>query len=454
MSVLAPHSVEAEASVVGQLLSEPGRVGEVVGTLLEPGEFYVPAYRILFDEIVTAYYADDPIDAISIAEGCAKPLAGALNLEVGAAVAQVRELVSTMGDGDVLAHAAIVKRDSDFRALLSLAKTIEAEVAAEITGPEELAATVSQTAMQIATSTLLQSDLMTFEEVGRRFVAQQRRLMAARAAGVELGAYFGLKFLDSWTRGLKPTEVFFLAGPPGSGKSAIAWKAAQQFAERQMRKPEEDRVGTLVLSLEMGEEPSAGRVAQTITGLDGGKIREGSTSDAELREVILEWGKRKEIPLYFNHASVLRANQMRALIVEAIRRHNVGFVVIDHFRYFDMDGRFQSKNEEDEEKVKFLAQRIAKDLNVALMVLAHTTKAVDQRDGGRPKLSDLRGSGQIAAEADFVAFVHRPYEHATEDEREAGSMKKTDAELLYEKSRHGLTGTAHFHFDPSTMDVR
>ena len=87
---------------------------------------------------------------------------------------------------------------------------------------------------------------------------------------------------------------------------------------------------------------------------------------------------------------------MRALIIEAIRPHNVGLVVIDHMRYFDMDRRYQRVEEEDEAKAKFLKQDIATQLNVAVMVLAHTTKAIEQREDCRPRLSDLRGGGIVA----------------------------------------------------------
>lgn len=449
----APHSPDAEASVVGGLLSEPARVADVVGTMLEPTHFYVAPMRALFDEIVAAYYGDDPIDPLTIGTLCSKALSKAWSCDEQAAVRHVGVMAEEADGDDAVDHARIVKRDADYRALLDLSAVLTKAVEKETDAPEEIAAEASQTAMKIATSSLLVAEIITFEELGRRFVQQQRRLMAARAQGIELGAYFDLPFLDNWTRGLQPTELFFLAGMPGSGKSAVAWKAAQQFAERQLKKPEDSRIGTLVLSLEMGEEPSSVRVAQTVTGIDGGTMREGRTSDADLQAVIKEWSQRREIPLLYNHASILRTSQLRALIVEAIRRHNVGFVIIDHWGYVDMEGNLP-KIEAEEEKARFLKQRVAKDLNVAVMVLAHTTKGAEQREGSRPKLADLRGSGQIGAEADFVAFVHRPYEHATEEQREEGKVHRTEAELIYEKNRHGLTGIARFHFDPSTMTVR
>jgi replicative DNA helicase len=188
--------------------------------------------------------------------------------------------------------------------------------------------------------------------------------------------------------------------------------------------------------------------------MDGGRMREGKTSEEDLRTIIREWKARTGIPLFFNFTSTLRASQMRALIVEAIRLHNVGLVVIDHMRYFDMDGRYDSQLAEEEAKARYLKEDIAKALNVAVIVLAHTTKAIENRDDRRPRLSDLRGSGQVAAHADFVGFVHRPFNAASESDREDGLVKRTEAELIWAKNRHGLDGSAPFYFDPSTMTVR
>lgn len=454
VAMLAPHSVEAESSVVGVMLANPKVIGEVVGTLLEAEHFYLPAFKALFRAIVDAYYADEPTDALTIGELQAKTLARTWRSDEDEAVRTVVELAAGRKPfaANAIAHARLVKRDADFRALLDLAKAIERSVQLETDAPDEIAGLASQNAMRIATSTLLTHELVAFDDLGKRFVEDQRLQMRARAAGVELGAYFGLQFVDDYTRGLRPTELMVLAGEPGAGKSAVAWRCAHNFAERQMTRSLEERIGTLVLSLEMGEEQSNVRLAQTIGGVDGGRMREGKLEEKDLQRIMREWEGLKGLPLYFNFTSTLRGSQLRALVVEAIRRHNVGFVVLDHMRYFDMDGRWDSQLEHDEAKSRFLKEDIAKELNVAVLCLAHTTKGLDS-DDKRPKLSNLRGSGQIAADADFVAFIYRPYLHATQKKIEEGKVLRTDAELIFAKNRWGLDGSVPFYFDPSTMAV-
>jgi replicative DNA helicase len=456
IAVAPPHSQTAEESIVGQMLAKPDLVAEVVGTQLEPRHFYMPAYRTLYHAILDAWYADDPRDALTIGELSAKRLSKLWRCEEPEAVQRVQAIAQGQGfSGNPADHARIVRRDADYRAMLELAASIQRSVANEEQSPEEVAASTSQAAMQIATSTLSTPEVISFDELGPRFVEHQRLQMAARAQGLELGAYFGLKFLDNSLRGLRPTEVFFLAGEPGVGKSAVGWAAIQRFAERQMRQPPNRRIAALVLSLEMGEEPSNVRLVQANTGLDGGALREGRTTEDDLKHIIARWEAKKGLPLHFNFTSSLTTDQMRALIIEQIRRHNVGVVLIDHMRYFSIKGRFDNKADEDEAKAQFLKERIAKDLNVAVICLAHTTKAVENREDRRPRLSDLRGGGMVAAHGDAVGFVYRPFKAASARDIEDGTApSRTEAELIWEKARHAPEIPVPFHFDPSTMNIR
>jgi replicative DNA helicase len=307
--------------------------------------------------------------------------------------------------------------------------------------------------MHVATNTLITQDILSFEELGKHYVRRAQQEMEAVARGVEMGAHFGLKFIDDWTRGIRPTELWIAGGEPGAGKSAVFWNAAIRFAERQMQRPENERLGAFVLSLEMGEDDSEVRLAQSMTKIDGSKLREARQSRTELQRIINEWGRRKQIPAYFNFASTLRASQLRALVVEAIRRHNTGLIIIDHFRYFDMDHRTHDAIQEDEEKARFLKEDIAKELNVAVICLAHTTKAIESSADRRPTLSHLRGSGLVAAHADFVSFVYRPYMYASESAKNNGTVLDTDAEMIFRKNRHGLDGISQFYFEPHTMTV-
>lgn len=447
-----PHNPELEAGLIGRLLAEPQRIPEVAGALLEGAHFHDAAHRLLFDALVEASYADEPLEPLVLGELHAKRLAALWRLDERSAIQRVLELPAKRLPGDPLEHARLVKRDADYRALLALADEIRDEVAAERDSPAEIAGVVSQRALAVAASTLLTQEIISFADAGRHTVRYLQQAKAAREHGVELGAYFAIPAIDDYVHGLQGGDVAVIAGEPGTGKTSVAWRAALNFAERMAKRAPEQRVGSLILSLEMTPTPSNLRFASMLTGLPGTDLREGRVSARDIQLVVDQWRERVDVPLWLNYAPTLRASQLRALVSEAIRRHNVGLVVLDHFRMFDLDYRLQNRNDEDEEKIRFLREQIAQGLNVGVICLAHTRKP-DPMSNGRPRMADLRGSGQIAAHSDFVGFIFRPWMYASEDERDADNVKLTDAEMLWVKNRHGITGNAEFYFDPTKMFV-
>lgn len=454
----APTNQAAEWSVLGHMLQEPPLIGEVIGVPLAQEDFSAPDTRLLYATTVQRYYANQPVDPLIIGELARDELAGYWSADPSA-VAQllVRRARDAMVSGTVLEHASIVKRLSTSRKLLDACYHAVTAINEGQLSPEEVGDHLSTEALQVTSGSLRRSEINDWMTVGREYVKQLQRIMEARQQGVEIGVYTGLPFIDDWTTGIGPGELCFLAGEPGVGKTALAWAAGMGFAARQVQRDEDKRVGTLLLSMEMNLYSSTARMVSMLTGIDGTLLREGKIGPNEYRRILAEWKNRENLPLYFNFASNFRLSQMRALIAEAIRRANVGFVVIDHFRMIDTDRRYNNPNQEDEAKVRFLKENIAKDLNVAVMCLAHTVK-VGRGQGGespKPRLSDLRGSGQVAAHADFVAMAWNPGAYMSEDDRdlmddvpEEGAM-----ELLWVKNRFGSPSSAPYHFDAPKMRV-
>jgi replicative DNA helicase len=449
-----PRSIQAETAVVGRIMAKGDRAaGEIVGSL-RVEDFFDAANRLIFEKIVENYYADEPLDPITVGRQCGKRLANTWGLDEERAIVKVRSLTESLPSGHIRDHAAIVRDEANKRRLLEVAAKIEENVSDGM-NPDEAAASASEQAMRIATDSLLDADIIDFGALGRRYYAQAQKERAMVAAGIELGARFGFRFIDRWTKGVRPTELLICGGEPGAGKSSVWWKAAINFAERQARRPpDQKKIGTLVLSLEMGEEPSNSRLAQTLTGISGATLREAKMTDTQMQKIVTEWGRRRDLPLFFNFTSTLRESQLRALVVEAVRRHNVGLVVIDHFKHLHTDFRYRNPVDAEEQKAAYLKTAIAEDLNVAVICLAHTTKGVGDTPDRRPTLTHLRGSYQLAAIADFVCFVYRPIMHATAQEVSSKEVHENDAEMIWRKNRHGFLGEAPFDMNGETMEIK
>jgi replicative DNA helicase len=449
-----PHSRDAEWSVIAQMLTKPSAIPEVIGLQVQVEDFFDPSTRVIFETAVQSYYADERVDAVTVGDRLAPTLSRQWGCDPGEVTTRLYEQASARSRADsVLDHARLVRRHADNRRLMTLVDQARHAIIEGEMSPEEVGDMLGTEATKISTGTAKRGEILSFLDTGREYVKYLQRLKLAREQGIELAAYFGLKFIDSWTKGLAPSELMLVGGEPGVGKSALTWEMAVGFAKRQITKPEDKRIGALVLSLEMALVGSSGRIATSLSGVSGDKLREGELTQDELTQVIRSWKNYENLPLFFNFASNFRMSQLRALVVEAIRRHNVGLIIIDHFRMFDPDRRINNPNQEDEAKARFLKEDIAKDLNVAVVCLAHTTKQPRDSDG-RPRLADLRGSGQVSAHADVVGFMYRPVMYATEAEITEGIYKETDAEFIYRKNRNGALGTSDFHFDPALMSIK
>ena len=87
---------------------------------------------------------------------------------------------------------------------------------------------------------------------------------------------------------------------------------------------------------------------------------------------------------------------------------------------------------------------LSKELGIPVLAMSQLSRAVENRVGNKPQLSDLRESGAIEQDADIVMFIYRPeYYNIQEDER--GSTLGM-ADLIVAKHRSGGIGDVRLRF--------
>lgn len=122
-------------------------------------------------------------------------------------------------------------------------------------------------------------------------------------------------------------------------------------------------------------------------------------------------------------------------------------VVVDYLQYLSgpRHQRHENRNGEITDIVKGL-KRMAKTLQIPVVVLAQLSRSVERREDKRPILSDLRDSGSIEAEADIVGFLYRAAYYDKALTPSPGEVE--EAEVIIAKNRNGPTGFVKLAFRP------
>lgn len=449
------YSDTAEKAVLAAILREGKEsAGSIIGVELKADDFHVPGHRVLAEVIWDAYNSTDPIDPVSIGGKAAAPLSQVIGQPEPECIKLVARLAKHKAPGNLESHVHEVQYQAQRRRLHEMLGEALERVQGNTATPDEIAGSLSEGAVEVLTDRLAHSGGKSFGDLGRGLIAKQRQRQEIVQQGYELGATFGLPFIDDYTKGIQPGELWMFAGDPNVGKTSIAYMCAFGFAAKQAVRAPEEQVGTLVLSLEMDEWQTATRFASQLAGIDGAKIRSGHTTDGDLKRIAESWALRKDLPLWFEFPSMVTTTQMRAIIAEYVRRHNVGFIVVDHFSYFTPDRWIENDRQRDAEKVKFLKQMVAKDMQLAVCCLNHTNKGRQRMDDPRPTMEDSKGAREVQMLPDLISIMWSPWEAATDTERAAQDMDPLEYEMNWVKSRGTRKARARFRFDPATMTAK
>lgn len=251
------------------------------------------------------------------------------------------------------------------------------------------------------------------------------------------GVPSGIKELDRFTRGFHNGDLIIVAGRPSMGKSAFALSITRHLAVA-------EKIPVLFFSLDMPKEELAQRALCSSAGVDIHKVRTGYLSISDWPRLTTAAGKLSEAPIFIDDTLEPDINKLRAKVYRLSKKEKVKLIVIDYLQL--MHGPAVTGNRQDEiSKICWLLKKLAKNLQVPILVISQLSGKVDSHEGYRPQLRDLRKSGPIEKTADLVILLFR------EEYYEATPESRNRAEIVIAKNRTGPVGSVRLSFSGSYM---
>ena len=416
---IPPHSLEAEAAVLGAILINPDSMNRVI-ELLEADFFYSPQNKLIWEAAFTLYNQNKPIDGLSITEY----FRSRNQLEDIGGVEYISELgLDTVLSSNIEYYAEIIKENALKRKLISAGTLIVEEV---FKNPE------AKTSLEVAEKTIFE----IASEKSSQQVQPITNLLMETIEQLEFrynnkGSYTGVPSgyydLDTYLAGFQKSDLIILAARPSMGKTAFALNIAQNVGITQ-------KVPVLIFSLEMAATQLTQRILCSEAEIDAQRARTGELNAQEWEKIADVMNRLHEAPILIDDSSGVTLSDIRAKARRIKTRYpDLGMIIIDYLQLIE-DKTTSDRNQAISGISRGL-KALARELNVPLIALSQLSRKVEDRTDKRPMLSDLRESGAIEQDADVVMFVHRDEYYDKENPE-----LKNKASIIIAKQRNGPVG--------------
>lgn len=429
-----PANIEAEQALIGSILIEPERLDQIV-SIVNSSDFYDVKNRYIFSAIEQLHDESLPIDIISVcdklkAQGTLDKVGGELY------VAQLADGVPTSAHAEM--YAQIIRDKAILRELISAGSQI-VETAYSDSNVDEILDQSERIIFRIAESRATKSYIDIRNALTDVFehLEELRDKHAKGLGGFVTGIPTGFKKLDEVTSGFHKSDLVIVAARPSVGKTAFALSLAKNMAMIG-----EASVG--IFSLEMSREQLIQRLLCMESLVDLQKVRRGWLNDEEWKRLMLGASNLMKSNIIVDDESNLEPRVLRAKARRMKKEYNVDAIFIDYLQLMSLeDGKRDSRQQEISEISRSL-KLLARELDISIVALSQLSRAVEQREDKRPRLSDLRESGAIEQDADVVIFLYRD-----EYYKKQNLDLPHETEVIIGKQRNGPIGTVTLMFNPS-----
>lgn len=416
-----PHNLDLERAVLGSMLLDAETIPHVVHAGTEATDFYSSAHQRIFNQIVALWVDEKPVDLMTVYD-------------------QLRKLEQVEEIGGL----AYLSSLDQYVTTTTHAKT-HANAILEKGVCRELIRRCQETA-----SSLYQDDLDAegaIDQIDRALIPLKQRLVKDHAVTMDTimahletirkrasrdysGISSGLIDLDKFTNGWQPGQLILLAGRPSMGKTALSVVFIRAAAHA--------GIPVDFFSVEMPAPEIQERMLAQESGIDLKRIQRGWIGQ-ETDLINRVAARLARLPIYIEDCPGI---VIRDLVATAEQRKaeqpDIGLIVVDYLQLvkatnlYERQGRFQAVSHVSEE-----LKKLARKLEVPVIACCQLKREVEERPDHKPKLSDLRESGNLEQDADIVIA---PFRNPHKDSDVTDDKRPVHSGLVILKQRNGPIG--------------
>jgi replicative DNA helicase len=426
---------EGERAIIGGLFVDPSRIAEVMDTV-RAGDFANPALGEVFGTMVALHGEGEPVDWVTVT---ARLKARELLDRVGGP-AFLAELADAVPSAANISHYCnVVRERSTRRTIMAACRDAEKACRERDEGVHD-AVLMLEKACYDATVGVESPGLRSLSEVIHE---RAESLTAARER--KQGLQTGFLGIDLHLNGLHGGELIIIAGPPGMGKTALALCMGFQVAAHSP---------VYLFSHEMTARQIADRAISALTGIPVHRLRSNRVHATQEPLIKQAADRADTLRMAVDDTAGLTPLDVytRASSWAVKSRQRPGLIIVDYLQIMRPE-HSQANREREVGSISTDLKNYAKRLECPIVAVSQLRRPSQERlmkTDRKPKLSDLRDSGQLEQDAHAVLAIYRPgYYHPDEEGRD-----QREAYCLILKNRDGPTGEIPLLWDAATATFR
>ena len=427
MDMMPLASFDMEADLLGAIMRPDKNFIDDLSDL-QPHHFAYEAHKAIFKTAVALKQKGEPVNFMSVKNDMERQ---GLDADLGALVKYVQNTAMPVYKSERFIIERAVARDAVAKAQDFISQVYEQNGVCAL----DLVGTLSK---DLDDSIITRSDAEATYTLTDLYKVGITEFAERYENGEPSGIKTGIQSLDDYLYGLQRGNLYIMAGRPAMGKTAVSMTIAQNVSMNA------DYTGSvMVFNAEMSKEQLGMRSLASIAEVSLSDIQNGHDDNgSNFSKMESNVGRVIESRMLVDVRASISMAQIERKCKQVKNRSGLDLVLIDYLGLIETPNlNFQNDNS----RVAYISReckKLAKNLDVPVILLCQLSRKVEERADKRPMMSDLRDSGAIEQDADSIVMLYR-------DDAYKGDSVTHDnmIEMIVVKQRMGPQGTAYAYFD-------